>query len=250
MDVNDKGFFGEDTESTTCTKQNEATFGDDVALGPQQTEASFGDAADESPSADDPPLQLAMHPLELRVTRQPPLQYFQCREGPLLVSFQTNGNEDDLQNAHIQLLYENTYTPVDGDEPVVVMARSVYGGTVHYQLKINPISKNHVNRAFCLCLTMGSLLSVVTQGFLVKTKRTMKKLEGRPAKRKRKNDTVDTKYQQRSRAVIASLQWRISGYVSHCEGFVDFSCPIWSCPLCQQTKDAGHTTVCEIHLLL
>jgi hypothetical protein len=173
---------------------------------------------------------------KLQVVLQPPRTYYTCREGPLHVVFRTNG-DDDLRTACVQLLYEKTYAPVDGEEPMLIIASSMDKDTIHYRLKINQISKNHQGMSFCLAFAVGGR-SIVTQGFLVRTKRTATTI---------KRVQTDTNYQIRSRAVLTSLQWYISGYVSNGDGV---AYPEFSCPLCKQTQQAGHTAVCAIMLLI
>jgi hypothetical protein len=118
-------------------------------------------------------------------------------------------------------------------------SREVHGDTISYLIRIEEITQRHQSKLFCFVFNIGST-SIATNGFLVKTKRT---------KRKRKSwqpDSAESNYKKKTRAVLADIQWHIGGYISSCEGFVDFTKPIYTCTLCKGHKEQGHIIGCPI----
>jgi hypothetical protein len=49
--------------------------------------------------------------------------------------------------------------------------------------------------------------------------------------------------------VMSQLEWAVSGYGSICEGYVDYSRPLYACVICKAQYDNGHTAGCPIRAL-
>jgi hypothetical protein len=148
----------------------------------------------------------------------------------------------------LRLLYADRTTMVlphiNGEATFKVLSRSVEGDVLRYKLKMLEISRNHRSRAFCFSFDIGDV-SVITEEFIVKTKVTKSK-----ASTSRPVSQSDSKYKKQTREVLQHLQWSIGGYTSVCEGFVDFTRPIFSCIICKGLKEHGHATGCPIIALM
>lgn len=180
----------------------------------------------------------------IQVVQHPPSIWYQFGEGPCTVQFKKNV-DTTWDQAVVQLIYEDDRTPVhalSGEEQVVkILTTEVTDDVVVYGLKIHEITKNHRSRNFCVMVQLGDV-GCTTTSFNVRTKRT---------KRKRGRDAVPvSEYNATVHSVVSQLQWRISGYVSTCPGSVDFSQPLYACPLCLESKSNGHTAECPIPMLL
>jgi hypothetical protein len=186
------------------------------------------------------------------LSTQPDGCWYQFGEGTLTLVVNTTDPKiitHCWEGTFLQLLYtdsmtcvgrnENTHSPVFKE-----VSRSVDSTTLTYQLRVEEITKNHQSRPFCFALSIGDL-RVVTNGFLVKTKRTKRKrsCSSRPI-------CSETVYQRQTRSVLERIQWRIGGYSTVCEGYVDFMRPIFTCMLCNGQMEFGHLPGCLIRTLL
>ena len=276
----DEEFHVFDDDGTTFVGTEGGVFDDDGTTFVEKE----GDVFDDDGTMDDtldqllsaavrPSMPIRTEQPTVWVERAPPEEYYRFKEGPLVVIFQTDDRRciaNHWQDAWLQLLYVKSGTPVEAEVAFKVLSRSIEGNTIRYHLKLNQITKNHGSRKFCLFLSCGAM-QVLTSGFLVKTKRTIPTTDtitrrARP-KKKRKRATAAaittaatitsgpgnepiTAYEQSVHLVLSGLEWRITGYASHCEGFADLSQPLFSCPVCHGRREDGHRERCQLHALL
>jgi hypothetical protein len=189
------------------------------------------------------------------VTVQPDGCWYQFREGPLKLVLQTTDPtilSNEWVGMSLRLLYAGTSTPVPSRIAAArtfkELSRSVSGSTISYVLRIDEITKNHLGKAFCFEITIGTL-TIRTNGFQVMTKRTKRKRVAAAALQ-RSSHPSDLAYKRQTHEVLKRLQWRIGGYVSGCEGYADFTRPIYTCTMCNGHKTQGHIDGCPIIALL
>jgi hypothetical protein len=117
------------------------------------------------------------------------------------------------------------------------------GTDLSFDLKIEEITKNHRNSLFCLYLVTDDGF-YITEGFRVRTKRTKSK------KNRSTRGLVSTDFKRRAKEVLTLLEWRLTGYEREQDGSADYDRPVYTCPLCREHRDVGHTSACGLQLLL
>jgi hypothetical protein len=167
----------------------------------------------------------------------------------------------------LKLLYEDSMTAVTHtlptDKPVFMeLSRKLKDGTITFDLRVCEITKSHQSRGFCFGITIGDTY-VSSNSFTVRTKRTI-------AKRQRSNSPTkslpsdratpipkspdvphsESAYTKQARNLLGRIQWRISGYLTKCEGYADFDSPLFTCVICNGLKSNGHVFDCELLKLL
>ena len=143
------------------------------------------------------------------------------------------------------LVYSDFSTPVPSLTSMASCVRTITsvvdGDSCTLSFKVDEITKNHRSRSFSIRIEVGDAF-VLSDAFIVKTKRT---------KRKRITHAESKRigFKTRVHAIIDRLEWRVSGYASLCEGYVDYSCPLYACVICNASEDGGHTPDCLIRQL-
>ena len=179
------------------------------------------------------------------VVVQPPSTWFQFGEGPIRVVVDL-ARGVTLERPPVELCYADSHGPVASYRarpPVRVLDQETHGSRVTFTAKVGEISRNHRSRKFCLCIqtSHGSLL---TDGFVVKTKRTKRKQLGVTT------PVDDRAYKRQAQSLLKEIQWTIVGYRNAGCNDVDLSSPIYACPVCKGRKTSGHTNKCPLQELL
>jgi hypothetical protein len=233
--VDSSDFFGEGDEDAF----------DSIISGHLQSQNvnSFQEIAQQTPMQE-------IQPVRTWITSQTEDCWFQFKEGLFSLVIKTTDPEiieNKWIGSGLRLLYQQSMLMVPpkivGAPTFTEKSREVHGDTIRYLLRIEEISQRHQSKLFCFVFDIGNIC-IATDGFLVKTKRT---------KRKRTSwqpDCIESDYKKKTREVLEDLQWNISGYTSSCEGFVDFTRPIYTCTLCKGHKEQGHISGCPILELL
>jgi hypothetical protein len=196
-------------------------------------------------------LQTYIPPPRTWVESQPGGVWYKFNEGSMIFVLKTTDPaiiDNQWADLNIRLLYNESMELVEPKIPGVTTFRevscSIDGDTITLLLKPKEISSTHQGKLFCFSFTIG-VETVETVGIDVRTKRTK-----RNRSTSRKSRPSEPEYKKQARDVIGRLQWSISGYASACEGFVDFTRPIFSCVLCNGHKEHGHVEGCPIIALL
>ena len=254
-------FYGEGESYEALGSDTEGTFDnyDHSEHPPIQPSdlAAFQPSELQSMQQQQPPGQLQpFHPpvptAHTWVDTQPGIVWYKFNEGSITVVLKTSDPiiiENQWCDLTINLAYRDSADVVQPEKPNSSTFRevscSIEGDNITLLLKPKVISRNHQSKLFCFSFSLGDT-SIRTTGFEVRTKRTKRK-RSVVARRSRPSEND---YKRQAREVIERLQWSISGYSSACEGFVDFTRPIYSCTLCSGQKQHGHLPGCSILALL
>jgi hypothetical protein len=185
------------------------------------------------------------------VESQPGNIWFKFNEGSMIFVLKTTDPviiDNQWKDLTIRLIYHDSLDLVEpkitGTTTFREVSCSIEGDTITLLLKPKEISSTHQGKLFCFSFSIGETC-VETMGIDVRTKRTKRKRVT-----SRKAIPSDIEYKKQARDVIERLQWSVGGYASACEGFVDFTRPIFSCVLCNGQKQYGHVEGCPIIALL
>ena len=185
------------------------------------------------------------------IESQPGSVWFKFNEGSMIFVLKTTDTaiiDNQWSDLTIRLVYSESLELVQPKVPGATTFRevscSIEGDTITLLLKPKEITSTHQGKLFRFSFNIGEMC-VETVGIDVRTKRTKRKRAS-----SRKTKPSETEYKKQARDVIERLQWSIGGYASACEGFVDFTRPIFSCLLCNGQKEHGHLEGCPIIALL
>jgi hypothetical protein len=197
---------------------------------------------------------LPVTPTDMYVSVQPPPVWYQFSEGPLHIQF-TDTRDLPIEHkwvaARLYIVYEDCGTLVPSTpssterRAVRVLKRSLdaSGHRLDFRVKIEEITKNHQSRTFCLYLVIGNTY-FSTRGFRVKTKRTKSKATCTTT------PTIETDFRRRAKEVLTMLEWHTSGFERSIDTSVDYSRPVYTCPLCRARREHGHVDTCGIYELM
>jgi hypothetical protein len=211
------------------------------SVEPVDTMESVESVDTVDPLVDNVPIKTS----SLRVSVQPQSVWFQFGEGPLKIQFVDVNQTHRWKKSLITLVYSDTLQPVTMLNSTRSTLRTLTCSTgkdlCTITFKTNEITKNHQSRSFCIKFQVGTS-SVISEPFVVRTKRTK-------GKRVLTHENHLTEYKKRLNSAIALLEWRVAGYVSICEGHVDYSQPLYACVLCNTSQSCSHLPDCPIRQL-